>query len=209
MKVVLIVVSLFVMNLSFSQNKASNKISDKEGKSADYRAQLSSALKNASLSQNIVAYKIYDKEGNETNYQTMLNSVVESDIVFFGELHNNAISHWLQYELSADIYVIKTDQLVLAAEMFETDNQVIMDEYLSGIIPQNKFEEEMRMWKNYKTDYKPLVELAKTNGLKFIASNVPRRYASIVSKGGFEVLRNYQMKLKSLFLNYQFLTIRR
>jgi len=32
------------------------------------------------------------------------------------------------------------------------------------------------------------VEFAKTNGLAFIASNVPRRYASLVHKRGFEVL---------------------
>ena len=73
--------------------------------------------------------------------------------------------------------------------MFETDNQIIIDEYLGGLIKETSFESEARLWKNYGTDYKPLMNYAKENGLKFIASNVPRRYASVVSSGGFEALQ--------------------
>lgn len=54
-----------------------------------------------------------------------------------------------------------------------------------------------RLWPNYKTDYKPLVDLAKDNSLKFIATNVPRRYASMVFKGGFEVLDSLSEEEKS------------
>jgi uncharacterized iron-regulated protein len=44
------------------------------------------------------------------------------------------------------------------------------------------------LWSNYKTDYKPLVDFAKANKLPFIATNIPRRYASMVHKKGFEAL---------------------
>jgi uncharacterized iron-regulated protein len=47
----------------------------------------------------------------------------------------------------------------------------------------------VRLWKNYGTDYKPLLSFAKKNDLKFVASNIPRRYASVVSSGGFEALQ--------------------
>ena len=73
--------------------------------------------------------------------------------------------------------------------MFETDNQLVIDEYFSDIIKESSFEKEVRLWKNYMTDYKPLVSFAKQNGLKFVASNVPRRYASVVAAGGFEALK--------------------
>ena len=36
--------------------------------------------------------------------------------------------------------------------------------------------------------YKPLVDFAKENKLQFIATNIPRRFASLVSKNGFEAL---------------------
>jgi len=87
--------------------------------------------------------------------------------------------------------------LVLGAEMFESDNQVILDEYLESLISQSSFESNARLWPNYKTDYKPLVEFAKTNKLKFVASNVPRRYASIVNSKGFEGLDELSAEAKA------------
>jgi uncharacterized iron-regulated protein len=72
--------------------------------------------------------------------------------------------------------------------MFEADNQTILDEYLADIITEKNFEAEARLWNNYKTDYKPLVEFAKENNLVFVATNIPRRYASLVSKKGLSSL---------------------
>ena len=44
---------------------------------------------------------------------------------------------------------------------------------------------------NYNTDYKPLVDYAKSNNLPFIATNIPRKYASKVYKeGGFDALNS-------------------
>jgi len=142
----------------------------------------------AMQAQDKKAYQLYDKEGVPVTYSEMLNKFNEAEIIFFGELHDDPIAHWLQLELTKDLYENKKEDLILAAEMFESDNQLILDEYLSGLIPESRFEAECRLWPNYKTDYKPLVNIAKGNGLKFIAANVPRRYANIVSKGGFEAL---------------------
>jgi uncharacterized iron-regulated protein len=134
------------------------------------------------------AYSIFNEKGKEVKYKKMVEAALEADIVMFGELHNNPISHWLQLEVTKDLFAEKGTDLVLAAEMFESDNQLILDEYLSGIIRQKSFEDEARLWNNYKTDYKPLVEFAKENDLKFVASNIPRRYASVVHSEGFEGL---------------------
>ncbi len=134
------------------------------------------------------AYSIFNEKGKEVKYKKMLEAALEADIVMFGELHNNPISHWLQLHITEDLFTEIGTDLVLAAEMFEADNQLILDEYLSGTIKQKSFEDEARLWNNYKTDYKPLVEFAKENNLKFIASNIPRRYASLVHKQGFEGL---------------------
>lgn len=134
------------------------------------------------------AYLLFNKEGKTVKYTKMLDDIKESDVILFGELHNNPIAHWMQLELTRDLFELKKKDLVLAAEMFETDNQLIIDEYFSGLISQSRFEQEARLWPNYKTDYKPLLEFAKSNGLRFVASNVPRRYASLVNVKGFEGL---------------------
>jgi len=134
------------------------------------------------------AYVLYDSEGRKVKYEKLIQEVSDADVVFFGELHDNPIAHWLEYEVTADLYKVAGDRLVQGAEMFEADNQLLLDEYLSATYEADKFEAEVKLWKNYKTDYKPLVEFAKKNKLPFIATNVPRRYASVVSKKGLEAL---------------------
>jgi len=146
------------------------------------------------------AYLIFNEKGKEVPYKKMLNGVAGADVILFGELHNNPIAHWLQFELSKDLYELKGSSLVMGAEMFETDGQLIMDEYFSGIITGKKFEEEMRLWNNYKTDYKPLLEFAKDSGLKFIATNIPRRYANVVYNHGLDTLLYLSEEAKSYMM---------
>ena len=143
------------------------------------------------------AYSLFNIKGKDVKYDKVLKEAIDADIVLFGELHDNAIAHWLQLEMTKDLYEIKKEDLILGAEMFESDNQVIMDEYMKGLISQSSFEKEARLWPNYKTDYKPLVEFAKDKKLTFVASNVPRRYASLVNKKGFEGLEELSDEAKA------------
>ena len=116
-------------------------------------------------------------------------------MVLFGEYHNNAISHWLELELTKDIAEKKP--VVLGAEMIEADNQKQLDQYLKGEINQKQLDSTARLWSNHKTDYKPLVDFAKDNNRHFVATNIPRRYASMVSKKGFEALETLTAEEKS------------
>lgn len=143
------------------------------------------------------AYLLYDSYGKNVKYQKMIETISTADVVFFGELHDNPIAHWLEYEVTADLYKAAGNRLVLGAEMFEADNQLLLDEYLARKYEADKFEAEVKLWKNYKTDYKPLVEFARKNGLPFIATNIPRRYASIVSKNGLEALDSLAPEAKN------------
>jgi len=145
------------------------------------------------------AYVLYEKEGKKSKYDKMLKQSLDADIILFGELHNNPIAHWLQLELTSDIHTQKGAEMILGAEMFETDNQIILDEYLKGNIREKNFEAEARLWDNYDTDYKPLIEFARENDLRFVASNIPRRYASSVFMGGFEALENFPEESKMFF----------
>ncbi len=135
------------------------------------------------------AYKVFTGEGKKADYGDMLKDALKADVVFFGELHDNPVSHWLELEITKGIFNEKGINLVLAAEMFETDNQLLIDEYFAGLFKESSFESEVRKWNNYMTDYKPLLNFAKENGLKFVASNIPRHYASMVASGGFEELQ--------------------
>jgi uncharacterized iron-regulated protein len=136
--------------------------------------------------QNKPAYILYNAKGKKLAYGKMIKTLIKQDVVLFGELHNNPISHWLELEVTKSC--LSARELVLGAEMFEQDNQPALNLYLNGKMTEKGLDSTAKLWKNYKTDYAPLVKLAKENKLPFIATNIPRKYASLVSKGGFESL---------------------
>ena len=147
------------------------------------------------IAQDKQAYQLFDKNGKKTTYKKLVTSSLKNDIVLFGEYHNNSISHWLQLELTKDL-AEKTD-LVLGAEMIEADNQKQLNQYLKGEITQKGLDTLARLWNNYKTDYKPLVDFAKEKKIDFIATNVPRRYASLVFKKDLVALDSLSTEEKS------------
>ncbi len=134
------------------------------------------------------AYLIYSKNGNVVSYQSLMVQSKNSDLIFFGELHNNAIAHWLQIEMLKDLAADTARVTSVGMEMFEADQQLLINEYFNGKISQTSFENEARLWSNYSTDYKPVLEFARENELKLIATNIPRRYASSVYREGLDVL---------------------
>ena len=141
---------------------------------------------NTLQAQNMLAYKIYNAKGKKVSYKKMMRTLAKKDIVLFGELHNNAIAHWLQYEVTAELH--NSRNLILGAEMMEADNQKEINDYLKGEIDYKKLDTVARLWPNYKTDYAPLIDFSKDNNLPFIATNIPRRFASLVYKKGFKAL---------------------
>lgn len=130
------------------------------------------------------AYTFYDSEGRVSEYSQVLKAAKEADFTFFGELHDDPIAHWLEFRLCKDLYAAQKDKLVVGMEMFESDNQLIVNEYFSEQISEKTFEDECRLWGNYRTDYKPILDFAREKHLKFVASNVPRRYAAMVNSLG-------------------------
>lgn len=142
------------------------------------------------------AYRLYNAKGKPVTYEELLADARAADIILFGELHDLSVVHWLEYELMTDLYQTRGKELILGAEMFEADNQLIIDEYLSGKVVDKNFESEARLWQNYKIDYKPLLSFARDSGLAFIATNIPRRYAALVNRKGFEGLDSLSPEAK-------------
>lgn len=144
-----------------------------------------------------VAYRLFDANGREISYQTLVKALALPDVVFFGEMHNCAMTHWLELKLLEDLYRIHGQDLAVGMEMFEADNQLILDEYMHGVISSDRFEAEMRLWPNYSTDYAPLVTFLKEQNVRLIATNVPRRYANVVKNRGWAYLDSLSAEAKS------------
>ncbi len=141
------------------------------------------------------AYQIYNSKGKKVRYKKMIKTLRKQNIILFGEQHNNPICHWLQYEVTHELN--KTNSLILGAEMIESDNQTVLNSYLKQTINYAELDSLARLWGNHKTDYAPLVDLAKQYKLPFIATNIPRKYANLVYKKGFKALDSLSLEEKS------------
>ncbi|HEY8560659.1 MAG TPA: ChaN family lipoprotein [Pyrinomonadaceae bacterium] len=135
-------------------------------------------------------YRIFDNRGNPVSFDKILQAVRRSEVVFLGEQHDDAIAHALQMQIfkAANEKFGKERKIALSLEMFERDVQIVLDEYLNGLISENHFLLSSRPWNNYRQDYRPLVEFAKTEKLPVIAANAPRRYVNMVSRNGRDAL---------------------
>ncbi|WP_262501965.1 ChaN family lipoprotein [Polaribacter atrinae] len=62
---------------------------------------------NTTKAQNKPAYQLFKSDGKVANYDKMIKDLADSDMVFFGEYHYNPIAHWLQLEVSKNLFDIK------------------------------------------------------------------------------------------------------
>ena len=121
--------------------------------------------------------------GRTISFAQMADDAAKADVVFFGEQHDDAETHRAELALLAAIGK-RRSTVVLSLEMFERDVQPLVDAYLAGGLSEADFRAQSRPWPNYETDYRPLLELAKAKHWPVVASNVPRRLASMVSRKG-------------------------
>ncbi|MDB5032259.1 MAG: hypothetical protein JWP71_2980 [Mucilaginibacter sp.] len=128
----------------------------------------------------------------------IVNNMNKADVLFFGEEHNDSIGHVVEYTLFKKLSEKYPGKTALSMEMFETDCQSVLNEYLEGFIREKDLITSGRAWPTYKNNYRPMIELAKANGIPVIAANSPVRYTHIVTDGG---LKNLQQLDKAALAN--------
>ena len=144
-------------------------------------------------------YRIYSvKLGKEVTLNEIVEDMANADVLFFGEEHNDSVTHYLEqktYELMYRKFGAKT---TLSMEMFTRDVQAVMDEYLQGSIREKHFIKDARVWSNYK-DYRPMVEFAKTNKLPIVCANAAGRYSNLAGRKGQKALMELPAASKLFF----------
>ncbi len=148
-------------------------------------------------------YRAFDKQGRRVTLREVVEALTAADVLFVGEMHNDPVAHLLQAELLrlADERFGQAEGrgrrgVALSLEMFERDVQLILDEYLAGLISERHFLLSSRPWGNYQTDYRPLVEYARARKLPVIAANTPARYVSRVATSGPDSLASLSATAK-------------
>ena len=135
-----------------------------------------------------IHYKIYDTRTKQIiTIDKIVTDMADADVLFFGELHNDSAGHYLENKIFRALHAAYADKVVLSMEMFETDNQLVLTEYVEGRIDETRFSRDVRLWNNYK-DYRPMIEYSRQNKIPVIAANPPRRYVSMVTRRGMTSL---------------------
>ena len=141
-------------------------------------------------------YKVYNTvKKSAATLDDIIIDMAKADVLFFGEEHNDSTGHYLEqvlFKKLADKYPGKT---ALSMEMFQTDCQTVLNEYLAGFIREKNLIAEGRAWKNYK-DYRPMIETAKEAHLPVIAANAPTRYTNMVTRVGLTGLQQLDVTAK-------------
>ena len=142
------------------------------------------------LTWSYVPQRVFEtRQKTFSDFEAMLADLSRADVIFLGEQHDDPNSHRLELAVLEGL-TRRRVPLVIALEMFERDVQLNLDQYLAGTITEEQFLAGSRPWPRYATDYRPLIEFAKSHQIPVIASNVPRRIATEVSKTGLSVLND-------------------
>ncbi|MCY4779783.1 ChaN family lipoprotein [Sphingobacterium sp. UT-1RO-CII-1] len=143
-------------------------------------------------------YKVYNTaDKKEITLDQLIKEISLAQVVFFGEEHNDSVAHVLQLEVFKGLHNIHGKNISLSMEMFQTDVQLVLNEYLAGQITEKNLLVDARPWQNYK-DYRPLVEYAKSNGIYVLAANAPSRYTNRVTRHGVQSLKELSTEGKKL-----------
>jgi len=130
------------------------------------------------------ACQVYDTvSGSRLTVDAISQKMNNYDVVVFGEYHDNKVLHRLEADLLTGVYE-QHPNVAVSLEMFERDNQQILNAYLAGRVSEAAFLEQSRPWPNYRSDYRPLIEFAKEEGLRVLAANIPRSVAAHYARRG-------------------------
>lgn len=141
-------------------------------------------------------YVIYStKEKKVVDIEALVNDAKNYDVIFYGEEHNDSVTHYLEATLLKMLYE-KYNPVALSMEMFNREDQVVLNEYLNGLIKESHFRKDAHAWSHY-SDYRPMIEFAKEKKIDVVAANAPMRYVSIVGKFSPAVLNDLSATAKT------------
>lgn len=153
-------------------------------------AVIARAQQSPHMNSGYIPHRVYNSGDKRfSDFESLLAELAKVDIAFVGEQHDDPATHRIERAILEGL-ARRRANVIVSLEMFERDTQSSLDDYLAGRLSEEEFLKTSRPWPRYATDYRPLVEFARAHNWKVIASNVPRRIASQVSKQGLDAARS-------------------
>ncbi len=133
-------------------------------------------------------YKIIKSEtGSEISFSQLVQELATKDVVFFGELHDDSLLHHIEKELLKELTRVDHN-FVLGMESFSRKDQSALNKFLSDEYSYEQLDAHSNLWSNYQEAYAGLIEIAKRDSIKVLATNVPIDISGLVARKGYSAL---------------------
>ena len=121
-------------------------------------------------------------------WSDVIAKMSDADVVLMGEVHSHDLGNAVQQEMFEDILTANPNT-ALSMEFYERDDQLEIDDYLTGVTNREAFDKAtFRTKGNYPPAHVRMIDAAKEASRPVIASNAPRRYVKLARTDGFERL---------------------
>lgn len=139
-------------------------------------------------SHTLYDYQLKTPTGEAINVATLSQRLKDTEVVLVGEWHTHPAIHLFQAQLLQALYHQQGRKLALSMEQFDRAKQALVNDYLAGNSGELRFIQASQAWPNYQSDYRPLVEFAKTHQLNVIAANAPSFITRCLARNGISYL---------------------
>ncbi len=146
-------------------------------------------------------WRVFDTAtGQELPWNSLVQATQEADVIVVGEQHDNATAHELERRLTAAL-LADFPASAIAMEMFERNEQVLVDLYLDGRIQAETLVKitDSANWgggrDTWNSWYQPIVDCVKEHrdqGAHLKAANCPRAFVKLARLEGFDVLAAFE-----------------
>ncbi|MGB0835694.1 MAG: ChaN family lipoprotein [Psychrobium sp.] len=142
-------------------------------------------------------YQLLTPTGESISIEELVAKHQDADVFMVGEFHAHPAVHLFQARMMA--YLAAQDKpLALSMEQFTRADQAILTKYVKGEVGEITLTKKTKVWDNYKSDYRPLVEIARQQSLPVIAANAPRNIVKCIGRQGPQYLEKLPAQERKL-----------
>jgi len=121
-------------------------------------------------------------------FGTFVEDIGRSEVIFIGDTHDDSRIHGKQLEIIRALYA-GNPRLAIGLEMFTTDNQRYLDDWIAGKLEEKEFAAiYARNWSYNWNLYRDLFLFARDNHIPMVALNVPKAIMARVVRQGAAAL---------------------
>ena len=117
--------------------------------------------------------------------EQMLRTATDTRIVYVGETHDNPASHRLQLQVLTAMVTRYPGKVGLGMEMFNTDQQPVLDRWTMGELDEKTFLKESAWHINWRMDfdyYRDLLLFAREHQVPVVGLNATKQVVEAVGK---------------------------